>query len=67
MVIFFSGSCGLLAGGVPAGEPETVFRERECNLMLSYYLITHGDQQQDQRLPVVVARQRSLRRGHHPY
>lgn len=56
MIIFYSGSCGALKDRVLAGEPEVVFEEKS-NVMLPYFLIVSGGQDQDLRFPL-LAKQR---------
>lgn len=34
MIIFYSGSCGMLPGLDPAGEPETILRESKPDALL---------------------------------
>lgn len=56
MIIYYSGSCGLCRRK-PNAEPEDILKE-QANVMLSYYLITTGGQDQDKRWPAIVKARR---------
>jgi hypothetical protein len=53
VVLYYSGSCGSSKGAGLVSEPEDVLRERAA-IMLSYYLITNREQEQDKRMPRLV-------------
>lgn len=61
MILYYSGSGGLLKGRGPIAEPEGVLKDR-ATIMLSFYLISTGQQNQDKRFPLIHKARRRRRK-----
>jgi hypothetical protein len=53
MIMYYSGSCGSVAGGGRIAEPEHILGDK-ATLMLSFYLIREGMQEQDKRFNEIL-------------
>lgn len=59
MIIFYSGSAGLSKVN-PNSEPELILG-KDAHFMLSYYLITNKQQDQQTRFPIIIAARKEKR------